>query len=266
MPPLLEVSHVRLKNGHQVLVHHLDWTIERGEIWAILGPNGAGKTTLIKTLSGERRPASGWIRLDGMLLDAYPDALRAQKVAYVPQEAPQSTGLTVWEVLKTGRIPYKRYGREPQLPASYEMLRAGLALEPLLLRSFDTLSGGEKRRVLLARAFLQDAALMLLDEPFAELDWAWQQAMVRLIKKMAREMGRSFVIVLHDLTRAAQLADGVVLLPLASRDKSMTIAPRVGRVSDVLTQENLHAFYQVAVQVLPHPQNGKLLFWWDDAY
>ncbi|MDY0323547.1 MAG: ABC transporter ATP-binding protein [Candidatus Carbobacillus sp.] len=266
MPPLLEVKHVRLEHGHQVLVHHLNWTIERGEIWAVLGPNGAGKTTLIKTISGERQPASGWIRLDGMLLEAYPDALRAQKVAYVPQEPPQSNGLTVWEVLKTGRLPYRRFGREAALPEALEMLSDWLALDPLLPRSFDMLSGGEKRRVLLARAFLQDAALMILDEPFAELDWAWQQAMVRLIKKMAREMARSFVVVLHDLSRAAQLADGVVLLPLTSREKNVTITPRVGRVSDVLTQENLYDFYKVAVQVLPHPQNGKLLFWWDDAF
>ncbi|MBE3593667.1 MAG: ABC transporter ATP-binding protein [Candidatus Carbobacillus altaicus] len=266
MPPLLEVKNLRLEHGERVLVHRLNWAVERGEIWAILGPNGAGKTTLLKTLAGERRPASGWIRLDGMLLDRYPDALRAQKVAYVPQEAPQASALSVWEVLKTGRLPYTRFGRTPEIPASFEVLSDWFQLDALLLRTFDTLSGGEKRRVLLARAFLQDASLMLLDEPFAELDWAWQQATIRILKKMAREAARSFVVVLHDLTRAAQLADGVVLLPLTSGEKSTSFAPRVGSVDEVLTQDSLKAFYEVSVDIIPHPTHGKLLFWWDDEH
>jgi iron complex transport system ATP-binding protein len=211
-----------------------------GGLLGVVGPNGVGKSTLLRLILGAERPTQGRALLNGAPLRALPAATRAAWVCYLPQDPPCSPHWTVEELVGQGA---RGEGR-----ATQEALSA-LDLTPLAARALSEVSGGERRRAFLARVMAQRAALSLLDEPLAHLDWAQGEAQLRLLKRHTRALGGLTLITLHDLNLAALYCDRLLLLTPSG-------GAWLGPPAEVLTEERLHAAFGALPLLTPHPRGG----------
>ena len=187
--------------------------IRAGILTGILGCNGAGKSTLIRALLGYLPVTAGRVLLDGRELATYPDAERAQQIAYLAQGHDIHWPLPVEQVVKLGRLPH-RYAWSPIVAADQQAIDRALrqaGIEHLIGRTVDTLSGGERARVLLGRALAGEPRILLADEPLAGLDPAYQLRILALLRDLARQH-LAVAVVLHDLALAARFCDHLVLL------------------------------------------------------
>jgi iron complex transport system ATP-binding protein len=184
------------------------------EIVAILGPNASGKSTLLRLLAGVAKPLSGRIEIDGTEIGKLDLRTRAQRIALVQQESELLFPLRVWEYVLQGRYPH---GRRLRFESDQDCLLAGNALaqvgaDALRDRWMDRLSGGEKQRVILARALAQQPSLLLLDEPTQHLDIGGKVELLRRLRRLADENRYTVLVVTHELNLAAEFSDRIVLL------------------------------------------------------
>ncbi len=214
------------------------------ELVAILGRNGSGKSTLLRLLAGTLAPLSGRVKLEGLEVSRLDLRTRAQRIALVQQETPLLFPVRVWEFVMQGRYPYSRGLRfeteEDAAVARQALLEAGA--DPLRGRWMHKLSGGEKQRVILARALAQQPLLLLLDEPTLHLDIAAQVDLLRRLRRIATDRGYAVVVVTHELNLAAEFADRIILL-----DRGKTL--RVGRPAEVYQQELLQQVFGTLLYV-----------------
>jgi iron complex transport system ATP-binding protein len=188
--------------------------VPRGELVCVVGANGAGKTTLLRLVAGFVAPSSGTVRIDG--LDPARVARRqlSRRLAFLPQEYHLAFPFTVGEVVLMGRYPHRGAlaleSDEDARLAMAAMVRCDVGW--LASRRFDALSGGERRRALLAQAFCQAAELLLLDEPTASLDPAHAVAVFQILAEEKKTRGATAIVVTHDLNLAARFADRIVVL------------------------------------------------------
>ena len=246
---------IHIKGGKSLL-DDVSFELNAGEVLAVIGPNGAGKTSLLKALSGESVSAdeqcSGKISYADRLLEAWPQAERAQQLAVLPQLSLLNFPYTVEEVVQLGRIPHSTGQR-----VDGELVGQALAqldLNDLRSRLYTELSGGEKQRTQLARALVQSGCpdkqrYLLLDEPTASLDLGHQQQLMQAIRQLASQ-GVVVVIILHDVSLAARYGDKLLALK-----KGKVLA--FGSAEDVVTESVMHELYDVDVKVMPHPETGK---------
>ncbi len=218
------------------------------ELLAILGPNASGKSTLLRLISGELKPLSGRVELDGFEVSRLNPRTRAQRIAMVQQESALLFPTRAWEYVLQGRHPYGRALRfeTPEDVAIAENALAQVGAEPLCDRWMNQISGGEKQRVILARALAQQPLLLLLDEPTLHLDIGAQVDLLERLRRLAEENRYTVVVVTHELSLAAQFADQVVLL---HRGKSL----RVGAPADVYRRELLEQVFETPLEVETGP-------------
>jgi iron complex transport system ATP-binding protein len=210
-PPIV-VEHLGFHYGRKPTLNDVNLSFTRGEVVALVGPNGSGKSTLVRCMLGMLRPADGVVRLAGQDVRSIPARRRAQLVAYVPQASPPAFPMTVFDTCLLGRSPHigARATREDHV-AVERMLRR-LHLEDFAFRLLSELSGGERQRVMLARALIQETAVLILDEPTSALDIRNQLQTLRLVVEVSRERGVTAFIAIHDLALAARFSDRVVLM------------------------------------------------------
>lgn len=202
---------VRVENGRECL-RGASLTITQGSLTAIMGLNGAGKTTLLKVISGALKPTSGTVTISGQALNALSSKKRAQTVAFVPQDFPTDFPFTVSEFVAMGRFARRTgFFETPTDQNAVNDSLAKLNLSSFAFRRINSLSGGERQRVLMARALLQDAPVLLLDEPLNHLDVKNRLFILDLIAA-ERRSGRTIVAVMHDFQEVARHFDGAVLL------------------------------------------------------
>jgi iron complex transport system ATP-binding protein len=237
------------------LLAGVELTLGRGELVGIIGPNGAGKSTLVRLLLGLLQPQSGRVTVDGRDLHGLPPRERAQRVAAVLQDEPLEFPFTAREVVLMGRrarlgvLGFEGPGDAEA--ATRAMAETGVA--PLADRPLAELSGGERKRVLLARALAQDTPALILDEPTAALDIGHQLDLFALLEAR-RAAGSAIAVVVHDLNLAAAWCTRLVLLDAG--------APAViGTVDEVLTEARIGAVFGVDVVTGRHPVTGaRVLF------
>ncbi len=212
------------------------------EFLAIVGPNGSGKTTLLKCMCKILKPRKGVVMLNGRDVNGLSLAEIARKVGYVPQNIDRTFPAKVFEVVLTGRRPHIGWkcGRR-DLEKVSEVLKV-LGLEEFAMRDFDKLSGGQQQKVLIARALAQEAEVLLLDEPTANLDLKHQMEVMKLLKDLVSK-GMTVAIAIHDLNLASMFADKIVMM------KNGKIFA-VGKPKDVITPENVESVYDVKVKIL----------------
>ncbi len=247
----LRVEDLRFAYESKPVLDGLSLTVQRGELVGIIGPNGSGKTTLLRLVAGSLEPAAGSITLFGRDRTQLSRRERALKISVVPQESRAVFDFTVREIVLMGRAPHLGLlGIEGQMDraAAEEALRATDTLEFADCRLTE-LSGGEKQRVLLARALAQEAPLMLLDEPTAFLDIRHRLALYHLVEKLRAERGLTVVAVSHDINLAARFCPRLVLLHQGK-------VAADGGASEVVTEENLRAVYRAEVRILEDPASG----------
>lgn len=223
----------------------------RQEIVAILGPNASGKSTLLRLAAGVVAPLSGRIEIDGANLRDLDPRTRAQRIALVQQESELLFPLRVWEFVLQGRYPY---GRRLRFESGKDSLLTGNALsqvgaDALAGRWMNELSGGEKQRVILARALAQEPALLLLDEPTQHLDVGGKVELLRRLRKLADEQRYTVLVVTHELNLAAEFSDRIVLL---HKGKCL----RVGSPAEVYERDLLQEVFEAPLDVDTRP-NGR---------
>ncbi|WP_337059959.1 ABC transporter ATP-binding protein [Kineococcus sp. G2] len=233
---MIRARGVRFAHRRRPVLHGVDLDAAPGRVLGVVGPNGSGKTTLLRTLHGSLRPAAGRVEVDGEDVASLSAREVARRVAVVAQEDEGVPPLTVADVVLLGRTPHRgafsRTSAADEEGAAAALERVG-ALH-LAGRPFPELSGGERRRVLIARALAQDAPNLLLDEPTNHLDVRHQHDVLALL----RGLGRTVVVVLHDLNLAAAHCDEVLLL-----DAGRVVA--AGDPGHVLTPRRVEAVYGV---------------------
>ncbi|HEV8385765.1 MAG TPA: ABC transporter ATP-binding protein [Candidatus Acidoferrales bacterium] len=186
----------------------------RRELVAIVGPNASGKSTLLRLISGALRPLSGRVHLDGFEVSALDARTRAQRIAVVQQESPLLFPIRVGEYVLQGRHPHGqtlRFESAKDLEIAEQSL-AQVGVAHLGARWMHQISGGEKQKVVLARALAQQPLLLLLDEPTLHLDIGAQVELLQQLRRLAEDHGYTVVVVTHELNLAAEFADQVALL------------------------------------------------------
>lgn len=247
MTPLLALSGVGVRRGGRTVLAGIDAAVAPGELVGLLGPNGAGKTTLLRAALG-LQPAEGTIALGGTPLAGLSPRARALRAAYIPQEHEIAWPLAVEALVGLGRTPHAASPAEDA--RAVEAALAAMELGPLRARAATALSGGERARVLIARALAQEAPLLLADEPTAGLDPAHGLALMAAFRRLARG-GRGILVSLHDLGLAARACDRVILM-----DKGRVAAS--GPPLEVLTAPRLAAVYGIAAH-LDRDADGPIL-------
>ena len=215
-----------------------------GEIVAVLGPNASGKSTLLQLIAGVLQPLSGRILLNGFVVNTLSPRTRAQRIAMVQQESRLLFPAHVWEFVLQGR---HAHGRSLRFESSDDVLIAENALRQvgaaeLSDRWMDKISGGEKQRVILARALAQQPLLLLLDEPTLHLDIAAQVGLLDALRRLAAQNRYTVVVVTHELNLAAEYADQVVLM---QRGRCL----RVGPPPAIYQRELLEQVFQTPLNV-----------------
>ena len=220
-------------------LREVDFVLEAGELVCVLGPNGAGKTTLVRVASGRLAPWHGDVRLLGAPLASLERAAIARSVAVVEQVQDLSMGFSVREVVAMGRAPHQgawmRASERDERVIDEAIARCDLGL--IANRPAHALSGGEQKRVAVARALAQEAKVLLLDEPGAFLDVRHQLDLYELLASEVKASNLACLVVMHDLNVAAQFADRIVLV----KDGRIV---GVGTVDEVMTYRTLKETFE----------------------
>ncbi len=257
-PWTLRCVDVTVRRGRRDLLRNINLTVHAGDCLALVGPNGAGKTTLLKTLLGLVRPTAGAVLLDEVPLHTLSARQRGRFAAYVPQTLDAVPAFRVREVVAGGRHPHHApFGRLRAADhAAIARALAACGLATLAERTFDTLSGGERQKTLIAAALAQEPAALLLDEPASALDPAVQLELVGILRAW-HTAGRALVLVSHDLQWPAALGGRVVAL----RDGQIAAE---GPAADVLTPARLGAIYDATFAAVTTPSGRQLVLpqWW----
>ncbi|HEY1423489.1 MAG TPA: ABC transporter ATP-binding protein [Candidatus Acidoferrum sp.] len=242
-----QVSYAYTPNPQQAPVFTLEATsfqAKAGEVVAILGPNASGKSTVLQIISGALQPLSGRVLLQGFVTHDLEPRIRGQRIAMVQQESQLLFPSKAWEFVMQGRHPY---GKSLRFETGDDVLIAKNALaqvgaEHLSDRWMDQISGGEKQRVILARALAQQPLLLLLDEPTLHLDIGAQVDLLESLRRLAAQNRYTVVIVTHELNLVGEYADQVVLL---QKGKCL----RVGPPSTVFQRDLLEQVFQTQLTV-----------------
>ena len=253
-PGMIEIEHAGVRLGTRAALDGVDLRCAKGEFVCVLGANGAGKTTLLKAIAG-LVPHSGRLTLDGRDASAMRSSVRGRLVAYLPQGHHAHWPITAHEAVAIGRVPH---GARPGAPGNADLAAISRALEAadaaaLADRRITELSGGERARVMLARALAVEAPILLADEPIAALDPAHQLTVMKLLSNTAAQ-GATVLAALHDLTLAARFATRVVVL------KAGRIAGD-GPPAKVLTAELLASAFGITALHLEHDGTPLLVPW-----
>lgn len=239
--------------GAPLVLDRVSLRLERGAIAALLGPNGSGKSTLIRLMGGIIHPLAGEIRIDGRSIGQLARRDVARRLAIVPQETQTTFDFSVIDMVLMGR--YAHLGPfELEGPGDLAIARDALAAtgtDALESRSFSSLSGGEKQRVVIASALAQASDLLLLDEPTASLDVAYQFEIASLIRRLNAERGTTMLLSTHDLNLAAAVCDRVILL------KSGRVLAQ-GPTREILTSDSIRKLYGIEADVQFHARAGRL--------
>ena len=238
---------LNVRYGAQEALFAFTDQVKPGEWLCLIGPNGAGKSSALRAVAG-LVPYRGIITIDGSPLDVRSPRRRAALVAYVPQSPLMPDDMTGSEYVLLGRNPYVSYfGSETKHDrALVADVLDRLDLHEFANRRVGTLSGGEKQRLVIARAVAQEAPILLLDEPTSALDIGHQQQALELVDRLRHEHGLTVVSAMHDLTLAGLYADRLALL-----HQGHVVAS--GTAAQVLRPETLSEFYGVSVSVHHDP-------------
>ncbi|MGT2757004.1 ABC transporter ATP-binding protein [Streptococcus ovuberis] len=244
----IQSENLTVAYAEQHILSDLTLAIEDGKITTIIGANGCGKSTLLKALTRIIPARAGHVYLDGQIIAEMPTQLVAQKMALLPQVLEATAGISVYELVSYGRFPHQSgLGRLTDVDRE----RIDWALEATGTKSYsqlhvDSLSGGQRQRVWIAMALAQDTDIIFLDEPTTYLDMNHQLEVLDLLKHLNQTMGKTIVMVLHDLNLAARYSDRLI----AMKDGKIKLH---GQVAEVMTKEILKDLFKVEVEIVQDP-------------
>ncbi len=229
--------------GDREVLHGIDLHVQAGELVAIVGPNGAGKSSLMRSMAGDLKPTTGSVTIDGKeICTLTPDDASSLR-SFLSQSHTSASHFTVETVVGFGQ-----FGEPNPDPQAVGLAMERVGVSHLATRPFDELSGGEQRRVAVARVLCQNAPVVLLDEPTDSLDLGHAELVMATAADEAQR-GRTVVATSHDLNVAARHAATMVLMADGH-------VARMGTPNEVLDPSLLSRVYATAVRVIPHPESG----------
>ncbi|MFB7874855.1 ABC transporter ATP-binding protein [Nocardia sp. NPDC056064] len=248
----LAAEAVSLGYGDRLIVDGLSLDIAPGVVTTVIGPNGCGKSTLLKSLGRLLRPRTGQVVLDGKAISTMKTKDVAQVVGMLPQTPVAPEGLTVADLVARGRHPHqswlRQWSADDETEVSAALAQTGIA--DLAERTLDELSGGQRQRAWISMALAQGTDILLLDEPTTYLDLAHSLEVLDLVDRLHDELGRTVVMVLHDLNLAIRYSDELVVMA-AGR-----IVAR-GKPAEIITAELLAEVFGLEATVLTDPVSGR---------
>ena len=249
---VLEVEKLHFAYNSVSMLRDVSFQVYDSEIVGIIGPNGSGKSTLIKNILRLLNPDSGQVMVDGNKVKEMSINERATSMSYVPQFITPNFSHSVFYTVLMGRKPYIGWNySENDMNITLDTLKR-MKLDDLGDRLFNTLSGGEKQKTLLARAIAQDCRVMLLDEPTSNLDLKHKKEVMMILKEIANKKKNSVIMAIHDLNLAALFCDRLILLNQGKKAEE-------GSPIEVITKENLKKIYDVEVNIAFHNNNPYII-------
>jgi len=222
----------------------ITFEVNEGEVLGVIGPNGSGKTTLLRCINMALKPKVGTVFIDGENILELDRKDIAKKIAVVPQNSTIRFPFTLFDIVLMGRTPH--LGRlDRETPEDIEIAKKAMKITKTLHladRLIDEVSGGERQRVIIARALTQEPKILLLDEPTLHLDINHQLEILELIKKLVRKNKLIVILTSHDLNLASRYCDRLVLLN-TGRIYS------IGKPQNVLTRDNIKEVYNIEVEI-----------------
>ncbi len=252
MNPQVKVEGLCFQYQETEILKDISFVAEQGHFISIIGPNGSGKSTLLKNISAALTPCKGVVYMEKDNIFALRPRDLAQKMAVVPQDTGVQFPFSIMETVLMGRMPHKK---RFQGENAEDLSIAQWAMEvtdtwKLKDRLITDISGGERQRVIVARALAQEPQVLLLDEPTAFLDLQHQFGLLELLHSFTQAGRLTVIAVLHDLNLAAQYSDEIILL-----DQAKIFA--AGKPEDVLTQQNIRQIYKIEALLSPNHLTGR---------
>jgi len=253
----LAASSINVNLSGNVILKDISVEFPTGKIIGLIGPNGAGKSTLMRVLAGLQMIESGQISLNHQPLNTFSRQALAKEITYLPQTGECHWPMTVERVVMLGRHPHLNTHRldDVNIQAVEQAIKEA-DIEHLIGRPVNELSGGERARVMLARALATQSNILLADEPIVSLDPRHQIEVMVLLQTLAQK-GKTVIVVLHELHLAMRYCQQLILL-----DKGQKVSE--GTSADVLTEANLQEIYGVGALFGEHQGNKWVLPWLDN--
>ncbi len=248
---MIDVNSVSFRYLKDWVLQDISFQVGKGEFIGVIGPNGSGKSTLLKILYRLLSPQKGEVHFEFVPLKKMSRKDIAKKIAVVAQETYPLFPFRVMEIVLMGRSPYLghlMFESERDLEIAKKAMEWTEIL-PISERPIDELSGGERKRVFIARALAQEPEVILLDEPTANLDIHHQIEFLDLILSLNRERGLTIIMASHDLNLASEFCDRLILLQKGG-------VYQIGTPGEVITRENIESVYGCGVWVDQNPVSG----------
>lgn len=244
LTPIIEIKDLSFSYGDAQILKHVDFTAHEGQLVALIGPNGAGKSTLFKCILKFLKDYEGHVYLEGEDMKQMSRPQIAKKIAYIPQTTVPVFNYTVLDIVLMGLTGELRLLESPkeQHIAKAEKILADLGITHLRDRGFGRISGGERQLVLLARAIIQDAKLLIMDEPTANLDYGNQFRVMERIRGLVED-GYTVIISTHNPEHALLFADQAFVL----QDGEVKAS---GPSEQVLTEDLMQQIYDLEVRLI----------------
>ncbi len=255
MMTVMSAQNIGVEIDGSTLLDNISLSIKPGELIGLIGPNGAGKSTLLKTLLGLQSPSAGRVMYQDRPLENISNERRGRQLGYVAQGSVCHWPMTVHKVVEMGRLPYQRLLRK-RTPDDLKAIEHALNtfdIVHLKDRLVSTLSGGERARVMLARAFAGQPRVLFADEPTADLDPGHQLQVMNVLKQQV-ETGVAVVVVLHDLNLAARYCDRLYLLEKGRMKAS-------GVIDRVINAANMKDAYGIEALIGQHEAQDYIVPW-----
>ena len=239
---MIEIANVRKSYGDTIVVRDVSLQIPRHGITSIIGPNGAGKSTLLSMISRLAPVTAGTVKVDGLDVTKTPSDILAKRLSILRQDNRVGARLTVRDLVEFGRYPYSKGRLTAEDHVQADRAIGFLGLEALSDRFLDELSGGQRQRAYVAMVLCQDTDYVLFDEPLNNLDMKHAVGMMKLLRQAADTLGKTIVLVLHDINFASCYSDYIV----AMRDGSVI---RHGTPDEIMTSEAIREVYDMDVEI-----------------
>lgn len=247
---MIITSEVTKTYGETAVVDGVSLNLPKGGVTSIIGPNGAGKSTLLSMVSRLMAMDRGTVTVDGLDVSKTPGDVLARRLSILRQDNHMTARLTVRDLVSFGRYPYSKGRLTMDDKVRIEEAIGYLDLTDLSHRFLDELSGGQRQRAFVAMVLCQDTDYVLLDEPLNNLDMKHAMGMMKLLRRAANELGKTVVLVLHDINFASWYSDQIVAM------KHGRVAA-LGPVSEMIKPDVLSSIYEMDIKV--HEIGGQLI-------
>lgn len=245
---MIQTKNIRKAYGRKVVVDNISLDLPKGKVISMIGPNGAGKSTLLGMISRTLKSDGGDVLIDGLHLNAWASDDLAKHMAVMKQSEHISVRITVYDLVCFGRFPYSKGRLSDQDKTVIENAIDYMDLHDLRDRYIDELSGGQRQRAYIASIYAQDTDYILLDEPLNNLDIKYASSMLKLLRRLADDQGKTIIIVIHDINFASAYSDHIVLI----KDGVVAMS---GSVDEVMQPQVLEDIYGMPFEVVN--VNGK---------